>query len=500
MLNGIFFGRWTAKLAVSKILERLDRNRTEHLVVLLVFVFGFAFNLWIFSRNWLITGIDGPYYLIQVRALLTRGSLVYGDPPLAFLLLSLFCIITGDLMLGVKVGVSLLCASSAIPAFYLMKRVGKRSLPGFIAMLLLVFSAPYIRMMTDFMKNAIGILFLLSFLYYLHDLAFSGFRGKSLILAIFFLILTGLTHILDFGVAILFLVLYTLWAVILNVNRGPFLKSAGIIALALCLFVLVASTFFSPLFTDFSKALSFLRDLAGPEEAKRPPPRWGLKPKPFAPSAPSAPFSLRVVGGWGPILVILSSGAILSIYSWLKKDKEAVLLLAATTSMGAIICFPLIPPNWLGRFMLMTVVPTAIIVSYGLSEISKRMNRTRGNPLSDASTALIMIFLAVSVLQAAEAASKVHPTISYEGYLDLVDMKSRIPPDSVVVADFPVGYWVEYVDEVDVEKPTPEIWSTHQRVLGVFFKDRIPPVYSRVIYKGRVFVLVELRPIQPPKR
>jgi len=73
-------------------------------------------------KNRLITGVEGPYYLIQVRGLLTSGELIYGDPPLAFILLVPFCILMGDLMLGVKVGVSFLCVLSTIPAFYLKKR------------------------------------------------------------------------------------------------------------------------------------------------------------------------------------------------------------------------------------------------------------------------------------------------------------------------------------------------------------------------------------------
>jgi len=398
-------------------------------------------------------------------------------------------------MLGVKVGVSFLCALSTIPAFYLMKRIGKGSLSGFIAMLLLIFSAPYIRMMTDFMKNAIGICFLFSFLYYLHDLAFAGLRKERLILAAFFMVLTGLTHILDLGVALLFLTLYVLWAMILGINRRSFLKSAGAITAALCVFVLIASTFFSPLFTDFNKGLSFLRDLISPKGAEPPPLPRRPRPRPFV---PPVPFSLPIVGGWEVILLILSSGIILSFYAWLKKDKEAALLLASTTSMGAIMCFPLIPPEWLGRFLLMIVVPTVIIVSHGLSRISLHIHGLGGNSRSDASIILIIVCLTFFIIQASNIAVSVHPTISYEGYLDLVDMKRWIPSNSIVVTEFPIVYWVQYVDEVDVGKPSPEVWGTYQHVFAIFFKDRVPPFHFRVIYVGKVFILVELLP--PPRR
>jgi len=197
------------------------------------------------------------------------------------------------------------------------------------------------------------------------------------------------------------------------------------------------------------------------------------------------------------ILLILFSGVVLSFYAWLRKDKEATLLLASTTSMGVIICFPLIPPEWLGRFLLMFVVPTVIIVSYGFSRVSLHIRSLRGNLRSVASIVL-MICLAFFIIQAFNVAASVHPTISYEGYLDLVNMKSRIPPNSIVVTEFPIGYWVQYVDEVDIGRPSPEIWETCQHVFAIFFKDRIPPVHFRVIYTGKVFILIELLP--PPKR
>jgi len=209
--------------------------------------------------------IDGPYYLIQVRSLLTTGGLVYGDPPLTFYLLSLFSVLLGDITLGVKVGAAFFSVLSTVPAYFLMKRVGKSVLAGLIAMLLVVFSAQYIRILTDFMKNAVGVCWLFAFIYYLHDLAFTGIRKSSLALATFFLVLTGLTHILDFGVALLFLVFYAVMVLIFDVNRWSLLKAVSVIALVISAFVFVASTFFSFLFSDFSKILSFIQNLTGPK-------------------------------------------------------------------------------------------------------------------------------------------------------------------------------------------------------------------------------------------
>jgi 4-amino-4-deoxy-L-arabinose transferase-like glycosyltransferase len=441
--------------------------------------------------------IDGPYYLIQVRSLLSMGSLVYGDPPLTFYLFSLFSVLLGDIALGVKVGAAFFSALSTIPAYFLMKRVGKSVLAGLIAMLLVVFSAPYIRMLTDFMKNAVGVCWLFAFIYYLHDLAFTGIRKSSLALAMFFLVLTGLTHILDFSVALVFLVFYTVMGLIFNVNRRSFLKAVSMIALVISAFVLIASTFFSFLFNDFIKILSFIQDLTAPKGSEVPtpaPPSPAPTPGPRPPGGPMDIFS--IVGGLSIILLILSFGAILSLYVWRKKkEKEALLLLSVTTIVGFIMCFPLIPSEWLSRFQLMIVIPTAIILSYGISKIWS-LNDTNSKIIA---MVLLAICLSFFVAQSVSITTSIRPTISDAGYLDLVDMKNQIPSDSIIaVSDYGIRYWVEYVDEVDIthgriDELSPDLWQSYSHVLGLFFKNQVPRIDFKTIFVGNVFILAELQ-------
>ena len=489
-----------ARSMKDSVIACVEEKNVEVFLVFVVFLFGFLFNLWIFSRSRLITGVDGPYYLIQVRGLLTSGSLVYGDPPLTFYLLAFFSLLTGDITSGVKIGVSFFCALSTIPVFFFMKKVGKSRLSGFIAMLLIVFSAPLIRMMTDFMKNAIGICWFLFFLYYLHGLAFSETAmKKNLVLATFFLLLAEITHVLDFGFAFLFLMFYTVIAAFFNINRRRFLISAGILALATGVSMFLAATYFSSLFTDFNKLFYFLHSLFSPRGKESPPlppapghgrPHMPPRPEPFV---PTIPFSLGIVGGWGVILLVLSFGAFLSLYLWKKRDKEPFLLLTVTTTVGSITCFPLIPNEWLGRFLLMFVVPTAIILSYGLSKINELLGKISK---INVSLFLITFCLAFFIMQALSIAVQIRPTIGYGVYLDLVNMKSHIPPNSVVVV--PVHgmyYWVQYVCEVDVGQPSNDLWQSYSHVLGLFPKDNLPPSLSnRTLFVGKILVLVELPP------
>ena len=64
------------------------------------------------------------------------------------------------------------------------------------------------------------------------------------------------------------------------------------------------------------------------------------------------------------------------------------------------------------------------------------------------------------VVQSVSVATSIHPTISNAGYLDLVDMKNQIPSDSIIVVfDHSVGYWVRYVDDVDIGQLSPDVWQ-----------------------------------------
>jgi len=472
----------------------LQKNKVVFLVSS-VFLLGFVFYLWIFLRNQLVPMIDGPYYLIQVRSILSTGGLVYGDPPLTFYLLSLFSLLFGDVTLGVKVGASFFSALSTIPAYFLVKKVGKSAFAGLIAMLLVIFSAPYIRMLTDFMKNAVGVCWLIAFIYYLHDLACTGIRKGNLALAAFFLVLTGLTHILDFGIALLFLVFYTVMVLIFNVNRRSFLKAVSVIALVIFAFVFVASAFFSFLFTDFNKVLSFIYDLTRSKGSEVPTP---TRPSPMPTPVPQplgAPMDVFSIVGWGTILLILSFGVILSLYVWKKKEKETLLLLSVTTIVGSIMCFPLIPSEWLMRFQLMIVIPTAIILSYGLS---KMWGINNANPKFIAMV-LLAICLSFFVAQSVSITTIIHPTISDAGYLDLVNMKDQIPSNSIItVSDYGIYYWVAYVDEVDIthgriDELSPDLWQSYSHVLGLFFKNQVPRIPVKTIFVGNVYILAELQ-------
>ncbi|RLI13150.1 hypothetical protein DRO35_01090 [Candidatus Bathyarchaeota archaeon] len=467
----------------SKLIYRLrsparkPHMRKEDAIRLMLFMIGFLFFLWIFARSSLIPGVDGPYYLIQVRSLLVKGRLVYGDPPLAFYLLALFTLLIGDVTLGIKVGVSLFCALSTLPMYLLVRRITGKTYTGYLAMLLVIFSAFYIRMMTDFIKNAIGIFFLLFFIYYIHNMAFTGHGSRDTLLALMFLLLTGLTHILDFSVALFSLGLYLVMVILFNVNRKSFLKNSCFIALILTIFVTAALTRLPFFFMDFNKILSFIWAILVT-------PKRELALPPFLPRPRAPPMPIK----WTVLLTILVLGIILSAYEWRRRKKEQFIFLSVSSIMGITFSLPFIPTQWLWRLLLMEFIPSAYILSYGLSLMKKRTHAVFA-------AVICLVFFGV---EAVEMALNVRPTINPVGYLDLKEMKTKIPKNSVVIpfSDLRIVYWIQYIDEVDVAGPTlsPYLWKSHPHVLGLFRKGRLPFTIDdfKVIYVGRIYILVEI--------
>jgi hypothetical protein len=443
--------------------------RTEYLLVGLIFVLGFVFYLWILTRHSLIYGIDGPYYLIQIENLLETGRLTYGDPPLAFLLFAFFTsLFGGDITFGIRVVVALFSAVSAVPLYFLVRRVTRMEIAGYAGMLISIFSATHIRMMNDLLKNAVGVCFLLFFVYYLHELVFGRHTRRNLVLASLFLILTGATHILDFGVALLFLGLYLSVAVWLDVNRRLVVKNLGAMVIVVTAFVIAAFVAFPSLFTDFFKGVSFLQDLFAALGETTHPILFILDPR-----------------GGALIMPIVAVGFVLAFYEWRANNREASLALAVVTIIGLALSFPLIPSEWLWRFLLMEFIPIAFILGYSVSKMERKV----------AITIFLLIAVFPVVIQGVEASKRLGPTISEEGYAELEEMKTVLPSDSVVVVEPRLMYWVEYILERDTAKRlSPNLWTSYTHVLRLFLKTRQPPFFiGRVLYLGEVFILAELR-------
>jgi hypothetical protein len=328
--------------------------KREYLLVFLVSVIGFAFYLWVLTRHTLIYGIDGPYYLIQVRSLIETGHLAYGDPPLSFVFFALFTVVFGrDLTFGVRVGVAIFGALSAVPLYFWVRKITHSQLAGVVAMLACIFSALHLRLLNDLLKNAVGAFFLLCFAYYLHSLATESANKKNLFLAAAFLVLTGGTHILDFGVALLLMIVYSTVALFTGVNRRSIAKNVGILLLTVLVFGVAAFSVFPSLLADFYKAASFFQGF-------------------FTGTGNGTPIQFFFDPMTAVFIApILGVGFILSFHEWRNRREEAFLAVTSVTITGTFLSLPFIPVEWLWRFLLMGFIPMSFIMGYGSSKVQK---------------------------------------------------------------------------------------------------------------------------------
>ncbi|MFQ5871513.1 MAG: 6-pyruvoyl-tetrahydropterin synthase-related protein [Candidatus Geothermarchaeales archaeon] len=464
MLNGVMFKDSSEGKAFP------GERWIELASVALVFLAGLLFYLWVLLREPLIYGVDGPYYLIQVEALLDGEGLAYADPPLAFFIFAGFAKALGDVTLGIKVATALFSALSAIPLYLLVRRVSGSLVGGLAAMVAGLFSVQHLRLMGDLLKNAVGVLFLLAFVYFLHETVFAESKRRSALFSTVFLALAALTHVLDFGVAVLFLLFYSLLSLLLKVEVRELLRRVGPIYIGLAAFLAVGIVVFWPYFSDLTKGIGFLQDLLSDSQ----------QPNPL-------PFFLEPGAAlMAPVLLV---GLLLAAHEGLRERVGSSVFLGSAVVVGVLISLPVIPKEWLWRFALMGFVPMSIVIGCSVGKVRPRLS------------ALLMMILVLSPLtiQAVGGSEFVRPTITEDMYDELLEMKELVVPGSAMLTRTRrvagLFYWTEYLLDVDrPDGPLPELFQRYDHIYSLTEADDPTPLppRARILYQGDHFLLAEL--------
>ena len=193
---------------------------------------------WMHFSTPLMKGVNGAYYLVQARALLERGSMAIPDFPLTFgLHAGLAKLIqwgTGwdldeSILFAVKVLDSLLPALAAIPILALLEywRRTTTQAPRWIPIagaIVATLGLPTMRMLGDFQKNGLAMVWLAAFLWFLHAW-FQRPTGKLAACALASFGLIGITHLGVLGSAILIGVLISVLQLVQE-KRGAWQRSA----------------------------------------------------------------------------------------------------------------------------------------------------------------------------------------------------------------------------------------------------------------------------------
>ncbi len=471
---------------VTLMLEGQGRNTSivEYALLLSIVLAGILFYSWMLLKDPFIPGVDGAYYLIQVESLVEHGTLKYGDPPFFFYASAALAILLGDPTLAVCLLVSIFSSLSAIPAYFLIRRTAKGKIGGYAAALSCVFSPQLVRMAGDLMKNAVGVFFLLSFICFLHKALLDN-RMLDIALSTILFYMAFITHALDFGFALLILLVYFPFTTLVSTTKGENAITWVFILSTCILLVTISYVTFPYLFSDIKKGFKFLRDLfmKAQPPLKNPPAAPPLQPPPKNPvnELLSDPY------GAGFSVPALIAGSILA-YRELKRRSTIFPLIASALVADLLCIIAAGMPEWGWRFRLMSLVPIPITIGFLVSRIED-------NSAAVSAATLLAGIIAVGSIH---TALTMKPAISPEEYYELLEASMKVPPNSVVVVDCHVNmYWVEYLLGVDrALRLSSDLWGEYSHVLVLTDLKRPPPPYKKLLYKGKIIVLLEMS--KPP--
>ncbi len=398
----------------------------------------------------LLYGIDGPYYQVQVASILRSGSMLYDDPPLAFYTLAGFSILLGDVVSGIKVGSLLITLLGAFAIYYLVRETSGE-MGGMTAAVIYAFNPWMARMIMELMKNAMGLTFLsLTLLFALLSIRRGDLRLSTL--SSVFMVLTGLTHILDFGVALAILLLMALLH--REDRRSLRLLSLPILA-ALALLWLGFTT--DLMGGDPYKGVALLQEMTGGSGGAGVRHARGVNP--------------MVLDALPPLLVAIS-GLILSL--GLGSTSSGRDLLIPSSAVLLALSFPLNPGNFLWRFVLMTAVLAPIIVGSALGRV--------GDPR--VASALFLIVMGLLLPLTISKVNAARPSIPVEEYWELRDLVQGLRDGHTLVVPSPrLLYWVQTLDPGAVRSPRE---GSGAMVLIVKRQTSRPPfLRGRPLYRGR---------------
>jgi hypothetical protein len=244
------------------------------------------------------------------------------------------------------------------------------------------------------MKNGFGVVFIIGVIFFLHRCLDLEKHSKwNIAGAVGCFILTLFSHVLDEGIALLFIMGYFLSSILLK-ERKQLLKRYAPILLTTALIAVLAFVLVPSYFGDFNKGIIFVSDVTTQTTA--------TAAQNFGPK-------IAAGGGWGvdnPWLILyLSLGVGLTLYEWFRGDRKKSVLIGCASIIGVALILPFIPADFAWRFELMEFISVAVIVGYACATLM------RLNKKVYAVLAMVALLLPVAIV-GYQTASSFTPTIT----------------------------------------------------------------------------------------
>ncbi len=452
---------------IQKSLDYLKKNKLWIIGLIAVTILSFILFMISLTQYPLSYSPDGPYYDIQVRAIIRTGLPETDNPPLVFYYLTIFVVLVGDSYLGIKIGMALIASLIAIPAFFLTRLVlDKTEMENNIICLLSAFlitvNVYCYRLIEDFMKNHAGIFFLLCFIYFailwFEDL--NKWKSYGILTGIFFSC-TFLTHIFPGLIAVVILggiFLFNLISKSLKTRTVP--KKEIILLMALGAISLIVIGLLMTLYpftieTVWNRLKSYLNSIQM-----------------------TAKYQIVIANFWVYFTIPYILGLIVVTYYLYKGLKNRVApshkpvitrktFLSWVYGMLAVLLFVMfiIPTSYGDRMLFMCFIPISLISPLFLIPVLKIL---RDNFPSKKLVRLGIIvgisslFMGVSLFHVVNFWKTMGPYITIEEYHELMNIKQnhintgKIKTSGLmgVDGDYHFGYWIEYVFDIEVTTST----------------------------------------------
>jgi len=425
----------------------LRKALTKTIIPIAIFLSSFVFLSIPILKAPLLTGIDGPYYAIQVRWILQYGRLKYPDPPLTFILMTFMTLLVKNTFLGIKLTVLIFTSLASLPWYFLFSNRNK-ILSGVASSLSFIINWYSLRLASDFMKNSIGLLWLSLYVFFMFQY-FQKNDRKSLILLVISFILTALTHILDLGIAIFYSLTIPFLYFILY--RKIDKKTVIILLLSLSTIV-IGLTLPMILGGDIYKGIAFVEDL--------------IEENNFV-VVRAQNFILSI----GMFLTLITVSLIL-----LKKDKLSLLFFASGI-LALLLNLPIIPRKWLFRFQLMNMIPLSLSIGSALYLTEK-----------DYKTFPIIIFITTLLLFSSIGTyNLVRPTIIPPEYQELKMIVKSLEEKgyTIIIPDVKIRYWAETFSDKVYKSPK----DINTKIVFLFrIHAKKPPIFTKPLWIGHFFI------------
>ena len=419
------------------------------------FLISFIMILIVLLRYPIMYGIDGPYYLIQMRHLLGDGSLKYPDPPLTYYMLAPFYLLFSDKNVGLKVAVAFYGGLTSLILFMAFRRFC--DLSGLTASLTFTLSPFTLRLAEDFIKNYVSLIFPAIFIYILlnvKDLRRAAIYSSIIALA------SALSHVLTFGVLALLSLIVFISSLIGRCD--DLIKYASASAVITSMIILTVSLSIFPQVTGYDsfKLLNFLN-------------------QPFGDGGGLTFKRIDFIGS----MVIGLAGI---IYGLTHRSKPESLIPIVSGISLILLNLPIIGRSWLFRFNLMGSILVPLI-------IASMMDGVKESSRPAMLTAIIGLMFMVML----PTIFALRPSITMNDYLELQRIVDYVPPGStIVVPDTRLRYWVEALHEETYEivrrPPHPPPQNLYL-IVGRHHRPRVLPPRSKLILEGDYIRIIKVR-------